>query len=65
MVNFDEFSAECQEGGDAEQIAKQWKHLYQPDYQLIFNQTVFPIQTLKGKEVGDFMIEKYQLFDFN
>ena len=65
MVNFDEFSAECQEGGDAEQIAKQWKHLYQPDYQLIFNQTVFPTQTLKGKEVGDFMIEKYQLFDFN
>ena len=59
MVNFDEFKEECEEGGDAEKIAKKWKHLYQPDYQLIFNPTIFPVETLKGIEVGDFMIDKY------
>ena len=63
MVNIDEFKAETEDTGDAEQIAKEWKHLYQPDCNLLFNPIIFPQETLTGHKIGDFMIAKYKLFD--
>jgi len=59
LLNFDELEEE------AEQEAKGWKNLYDADYELLFNQKIFPIEMFKGKYIGEYMLQYYDLFDLN
>jgi len=48
-----------------EGAAKQWSHLYDPDYRLLFNQHTFPMELMSGSKLGEYMIVKYGLIDPN
>ncbi len=48
---------------DTDTLAKSWKHLYDADYELLFNPKLFPVEMLQGKEIGDYMTSKFDLFD--
>jgi len=66
LLNFDELEGRADDGvEEAEQEAKTWKNLYDADYELLFNQKIFPIEMLKGKFIGDYMLQYYDLFDLN
>ena len=45
--------------------AKKWNHMYEPDYQLLINPKVFPVELMQGKLVGEYMIHELHLFDRN
>lgn len=70
LINFDQCEVETAEAENSgkldqeiESAAKQWKHLYDPDFNLLFNPYLFPVELLQGYKVGDYMIIKYGLFD--
>jgi hypothetical protein len=61
LINFDECLGEDEmESGDK---SNQWKYLYDADYKLLFNEKIFPEELLQGKNVGDYFIVRYGLFD--
>jgi len=62
MINFDEMEG-VQEGGEAESLAKSWKYLYDADFEILFNQIIFPEAILKGHLLGEYLIQKFELFD--
>lgn len=39
--------------------------MYEPDYQLLINPKVFPVELLQGKLIGEYMIHELHLFDRN
>ena len=47
------------------QEAKTWTYLYDADYELLFNQKIFPMDMFKGKLIGDYMLQYYDIFDIN
>ena len=61
LINYDE--CECEDTGDVGEISKNWNYLYDPDYKLIFNENIFPEELLRGKNVGEYFIVQYGLFD--
>ena len=68
MINFDQGEQETQPTGqninaDVELAAKEWKHMYDADYNLLFNKIIFTPELLQGSKIGDHMIVKYGLFD--
>ena len=72
MLNFDQNKVEAIElenvgkvDGIIESSAKKWKQLFDPDYHLIFNPHCLPIELFDGKAVADYMVGKFELFDFN
>lgn len=66
LLNFDEMEPRADDHTEEiEQEAKTWKHLYDADYELLFNQRIFPIDMLRGKLIGEYMIQHYDLFDLN
>ena len=64
LLNFDEVegAVDTQKGGTQ---GYGWKHLYDADYELLFNQRVFPVEMLQGNKIGLYMIDKLELFDFD
>lgn len=56
-MNFDE----CSNGADI----SEWKHLYDPDYKMLFNPKVLPLDLLQGKLIGEYAIHELDLFDRN
>ena len=61
LINIDENQEDDKQEGNNSQ--KQWNHLYDPDYKLIFNDKIFPQELLRGNKVGEFFIVQYGLFD--
>lgn len=66
LVNFDQCEVETSDEALNPSVgtaSKQWTHMYDADYKLLFNKYVFPPELLSGCKVDDYMIVKYKLFD--